>query len=90
MFNDLGETAFMEKNFDSPDNDYVAELVPKYGRAIIFDGNFPHSGHPPAPDYHGPRYTFVVKLSVNKLEAIQKALFQEKDHVPVYVKDLLR
>ena len=86
----LGETAFMEKNFDTPDNDYVAEVVPSYGRAVIFDGKFPHSAHPPAPDYSGPRYTFVVKLSINKLEAIKKAFKEESQHIPVYATEFMK
>ena len=86
----LGETAFMEKNYDTPDNDYVAEIVPRYGRAVIFDGNFPHSAHPPAPDYSGPRYTFVVKLSINKREAITKAFNEESPHSPAYAIGIMR
>ena len=80
----------MEKNFDSPDNDYVAEVVPRYGRAVIFDGSFPHSAHPPAPDYSGPRYTFVVKLSINKSEAVKKAFREEGQHTPLFVIELMR
>nr|CAB3263028.1 uncharacterized protein LOC100186758 [Phallusia mammillata] len=77
---DYGETAFMEYNYDSPDNDYVAEVVPMYGRAVIFSGNFPHSAHPPAPSYGGPRYTFAVKLSYTKREALIKTHHEESRH----------
>lgn len=76
----LGETAFMEYNEDAPDNDYVAEVVPMYGRAVIFNGSFPHSAHPPAPSYGGPRYTFAVKLSYTKHDALVKTHHEESRH----------
>ena len=80
----------MERNYDTSDNDYVAEVVPRYGRAVIFEGNFPHSAHPPAPDYPGPRYTFVVKLSVNKLEAVKKSFREESQHSPAFALSVMR
>lgn len=77
---DYGETAFMETNDDSVDNEYVAEVVPLYGRSVIFDGNFPHSARPPSVMHDGPRYTFAVKLSVDKLTAIRKTFIEESRH----------
>ncbi|XP_076820366.1 uncharacterized protein LOC143465783 isoform X1 [Clavelina lepadiformis] len=85
-----GETAFMEHNYDTPENDYVAEVIPYYGRAVIFDGNFPHSAHPPAPDYPGPRYTFAVKLAVNKMVAIEKIFGVEAAHSTESMDEILR
>uniref|UniRef100_H2ZAF5 Prolyl 4-hydroxylase alpha subunit Fe(2+) 2OG dioxygenase domain-containing protein n=1 Tax=Ciona savignyi TaxID=51511 RepID=H2ZAF5_CIOSA len=84
---DYGETAFMEHNYDSPDNDYVAEVVPMYGRAVIFSGNFPHSARPPAPYHAGPRYTFAVKMSFTKWEAVVKTFHEEGRHSMLSTKE---
>lgn len=80
---DYGETAFMETNDDNKYNEYVAEVVPTFGRAVIFDGNFPHSAHPPSVLHYNARYTLAVKLSYNKLIAVQKTFIEEKKHEPV-------
>nr|XP_026694880.1 uncharacterized protein LOC100186758 isoform X2 [Ciona intestinalis] len=86
---DYGETAFMEHNYDSPDNDYVAEVVPMYGRAVIFTGNFPHSARPPAPYHAGPRYTFAVKMSFTKWEAVSKTFSEESRHSMLSIKETI-
>ena len=80
----------MELNFDSPKNDYVAEVVPRYGRAVIFNGTFPHSARPPAPYYAGPRYTFAVKLSATKLIALRKTFSEELRHDPMGMVETLK
>lgn len=80
----------MELNHDSLENDYVAEVVPRYGRAVIFNGTFPHSARPPAPYYSGPRYTFAVKLSATKLLAVKKTLYEESRHDPIGLLEILR
>jgi len=85
-----GETAFMELNKDSVDNDYVAEVVPLYGRAVIFSGDFPHSARPPSPSHPGPRYTFAVKLSFTKLEALKKTYSEEVKHDPFSLEESFR
>lgn len=79
---DYGETAFMETNNDLKYNEYVADVVPTFGRAVIFDGNFPHSAHPPSVLHYNARYTLAVKLSYNKLLAVQKTFVEEKKHEP--------
>lgn len=79
---DYGETAFMETNNDHKYNEYVAEVVPTFGRAVIFDGNFPHSAHPPSVTHYNARYTLAVKLSYNKLIAVRKTFVEEKKHEP--------
>ncbi|XP_039256913.2 uncharacterized protein LOC120333637 [Styela clava] len=77
---DYGETAFMETNDNAPDNEYVAEVVPMYGRAVIFNGHFPHSARPPSVMHYDARYTFAVKLSYTKLLAVRKTFDEEFKH----------
>eukprot|EP00058_Branchiostoma_floridae_P025287 XP_002610777.1 hypothetical protein BRAFLDRAFT_126315 [Branchiostoma floridae] len=64
-----GETAFFEHNDD--DTEYIAEVLPKFGRAVIFRGIIPHSARPPSVFFSGARYTFAVKMSVNQATAIR-------------------
>ncbi|XP_038078871.1 uncharacterized protein LOC119746140 [Patiria miniata] len=76
--NYYGETVFRENNRD--DSEYVASVVPRYGRVAIFQGIIPHSARPPSTLYTGARLSFAVKLSVNPWVARVKMLKQEFAH----------
>ncbi|XP_066295870.1 uncharacterized protein [Branchiostoma lanceolatum] len=73
-----GETAFFESNDD--DTEYIAEVLPKFGRAVIFRGIIPHSARPPSVFFSGARYTFAVKMSVDQATAIRKTFHEEGRH----------
>ncbi|KAI8479615.1 hypothetical protein Bbelb_426330 [Branchiostoma belcheri] len=73
-----GETAFFEANDD--DTEYIAEVLPKFGRAVIFRGIIPHSARPPSVFFTGARYTFAVKMSVDRATAIRKTFHEEGRH----------
>jgi len=70
-----GETTFFEKNSDN--TDIVAQVKPKYGRLVIFDGNIPHSARPPSFTFTGARLSFVTKLHRNEFAGRYKN-FQEE------------
>jgi len=76
--NYYGETAFFERNSD--DTEIVAEVRPRYGRAVIFQGQIPHSARPPSLNFTGARLTFVTKLQMNEYEGRKKNLQEELRH----------
>ncbi|XP_071945135.1 uncharacterized protein [Antedon mediterranea] len=73
-----GETAFFETKYD--DSDLITTVLPKYGRAVIFEGIIPHSARPPSPTFNGARLSFAVKLSVNENVARNKIFSQTIVH----------
>ena len=42
-----GETIFLDGN------DFVAAVLPKFGRLVVFEGSIDHSARPPSPNIHG-------------------------------------
>ncbi|XP_022090064.1 uncharacterized protein LOC110978974 [Acanthaster planci] len=76
--NYYGETVFRENNRD--DSEYVASVVPQYGRVVIFQGIIPHSARPPSTLFKGARLSFAVKLSATPWLARVKMLKQEFAH----------
>ncbi|XP_057303752.1 uncharacterized protein LOC130641105 [Hydractinia symbiolongicarpus] len=76
--NNYGETTFFEKNSD--DTEIVAQVRPRYGRTVIFDGNIPHSARPPSFNYSGARLTFVTKLHKNEYTGRKKNFQEEMRH----------
>eukprot|EP00794_Sanderia_malayensis_P015297 gene15297-16874_t len=76
--NYYGETAYYERNSD--DTEIVAEVRPRYGRAVIFQGQIPHSARPPSLKFTGARLTFVTKLQPNEFEGRYKNFVEEVRH----------
>ncbi|XP_065060932.1 uncharacterized protein LOC135688140 [Rhopilema esculentum] len=76
--NYYGETAFFERNSD--DTEIVAEVRPRYGRSVIFQGQIPHSARPPSLNFTGARLTFVTKLQENEYYGRYKNLEEELRH----------
>merc|ERR1719354_132522 len=66
-----GETVFWERWLHEDDdvNEIVAAVLPLFGRAVIFDGDFPHSATPPSNG--GLRMTLAVKMVPGKSEAVR-------------------
>ena len=63
-----GETAFfIKKGHDN--NDYFAEVRPRYGRSVIFQGMIYHSARPPTNSFDGIRYSFAVKMAEDEAQA---------------------
>ena len=87
-----GETVFWDQTTDpSSTNDFVTSVLPLYGRAVAFTGEFPHSALPPASGHKGARYTLAVKLSETKEEALMKTFHEESQHdVLEDVEELIR
>lgn len=50
----------------------LVQVTPKFGRLALFQGRIPHAARPPSVGRAGPRYSFAVKLSVNKEVAKEK------------------
>lgn len=73
--NYYGETTFFER--DGEGAEIAAQVKPKYGRLVIFDGNIPHSARPPSFNFTGARLTFVTKLHRNEYTGRRKN-FQEE------------
>ncbi|XP_028394289.1 uncharacterized protein LOC114518487 isoform X2 [Dendronephthya gigantea] len=76
--NDYGETVFYETNDDK--TEIITEVLPKYGRVVIFQGIIPHSARPPSRNFTGARLSFAVKLSVNEFTGRLKASREELRH----------
>ena len=77
--NDYGETVFYEKNDDI--TEIITEVLPKYGRVVIFQGIIPHSARPPSRNFTGARLSFAVKLSTNERTGRLKASREELKHL---------
>ncbi|XP_070560656.1 uncharacterized protein [Ptychodera flava] len=73
--NYYGETAYFETNDD--DTEYVAEVLPVYGRVAVHEGFIPHSARPPSSLYPGARLTFAVKMSINEQVARTKMILEK-------------
>ena len=54
---------------DDDVNEIVAAVLPLFGRAVIFDGDFPHSATPPSNG--GLRMTLAVKMVPGKSAAVR-------------------
>ncbi|EDO45046.1 predicted protein [Nematostella vectensis] len=76
--NDYGETVYYERNSDN--TEIIAEVRPKYGRAVIFQGIIPHSARPPSTNYSKARLSFVTKMSVDEIVGRTKAFKEEMRH----------
>ncbi|XP_071511197.1 uncharacterized protein [Diadema antillarum] len=92
---DYGETIFFDaKPFDSysrklyegiseQDYDTIGAVTPKYGRLVIFPGIVPHAARPPSPGYGNARYTFAVKVAVNKQTGLIKKINEHLEDIEV-------
>nr|XP_006820061.1 PREDICTED: uncharacterized protein LOC102810274 [Saccoglossus kowalevskii] len=76
--NYYGETAYFERNSD--DTEYIAEVLPSYGRAVIHEGIIPHSARPPSSLYTGARLSFAVKMSINERVGREKIILEKFRH----------
>jgi len=60
--------------------DFIAGVIPKFGRVALFRNLIPHSARPPAPSFLAARYTFLVKVSESMRQAKAKMLHEALDY----------
>lgn len=77
-----GETIFLDQRHPEHEEledssfDFIAGVVPKYGRIVIFRNLILHSARPPSSSFLAARYTFPIKVSETRGHARAKMLME--------------
>nr|XP_002131909.1 uncharacterized protein LOC100176023 [Ciona intestinalis] len=59
----------------------IAAVAPKFGRLVVFKNNIEHAAHPPSINFLGGRYSFAVKVGLNKRLAFIKRVYERMEGV---------
>lgn len=89
--NDFGETVWFEQNRGKSDGihefthpggeefDPIAAVWPKFGRVVIFRNIIEHSARPLGTSHLGCRYSFAVKVCVDKRKSMIKQMYEKME-----------